>query len=70
MQLKLPLTLTLSPSDGAREEIAVSHMHSLNSQSIAASKTFSLSPSDGERVRVRGPVMAMDEVPEEKQSPC
>jgi len=45
MPSKLPLSLTLSPSDGERE------------QGVGAEVrigVFSLSPSDGERVRERG----------------
>jgi hypothetical protein len=54
MQSKLPLTLTLSPTDGAREHIAPLAASSLFSEHSKLAAIFSLSPSDGERVGVRG----------------
>jgi hypothetical protein len=54
MQSENPLTPTLSPSDGEREKIAVSFEDSLNSELAASDSMYSLAPSDGERVRVRG----------------
>jgi citrate lyase gamma subunit len=47
-------SLTLSPSDGARESMAASNVRSLGSESITDRKRYSLAPSDGERVRERG----------------
>jgi len=47
MQAKLPLSLTLSPSDGERE-------HVFDCDSRIGTRFFSLSPSDGERARERG----------------
>jgi N-glycosylase/DNA lyase len=49
-----PLTLTLSPSDGAREQQSASSQNPKMSGSPADCQQFSLSPSDGERARVRG----------------
>jgi hypothetical protein len=54
IQLHKPLSLTLSPSDGAREKIAALRLHSPNGESITVRKKYSLAPSDGERVRERG----------------
>jgi hypothetical protein len=53
MQSKLPLTPALSPSNGAREKLAHLRMQSLNGTLTRDSTRNSLSPSDGERVRVR-----------------
>jgi len=50
----LPLSLTLSPSDGAREKIVLVHLLSPHCDSTADAKGISLAPSDGERVRERG----------------
>jgi hypothetical protein len=54
MQSKLPLTLTLSPSDGAKEHISSLAVSSLFGEHLKLAAIFSLSPSDGERVGVRG----------------
>jgi oligopeptide transport system substrate-binding protein len=57
MQSKLPLTPTLSPSDGARERIPALPLHS-PVESITGREKNALAPSDGERIRVRGIVQA------------
>ena len=49
MQMKEPLTLTLPPSDGEREPRRASIGEYLRSR-----RQFSLSPSNGETVGVRG----------------
>jgi len=48
-----PLSLTLSPSDGAREKTLVSCAF-LPSDLDCSQQLSALSPSDGERVRERG----------------
>jgi hypothetical protein len=54
MQSEIPLTPTLSPSDGEREKMAVSFESSRSIEITASVAMCSLAPSDGERVRVRG----------------
>jgi hypothetical protein len=49
MQSEIPLTPTLSPSDGEREEMAVSFKCSLNSELAASDAMCPLALSDGER---------------------
>ena len=54
MQCQSPLTLSLSPSDGARESLHRATENSLISEQIPSHGRTSLSPFDGERVGVRG----------------
>jgi hypothetical protein len=54
MLLRLPLTLTLSPSDGAREKNFANVLDPLFGECSCDITIPSLAPSDGERVRVRG----------------
>jgi hypothetical protein len=54
IQLHEPLTLSLSPSDGARESNSAVHECSPNGPESTNGKSHSLAPSDGERARVRG----------------
>jgi hypothetical protein len=54
MQLDIPLTPALSPSDGEREKMAASVERSHDSEPAGRDDIYSLAPSDGERVRVRG----------------
>jgi hypothetical protein len=53
VQLDIPLTPALSPSDGEREKMAASFECSLSGELAAPDEMCSLAPSDGERVRVR-----------------
>ena len=53
MQFELPLTLTLSPSEGEREKIARRLAWSPDGDLTLNARRDSLSPSEGERVRVR-----------------
>ena len=55
MQFEQPLTLTLSPSEGEREMVSCRRNRSLDGDARLNTRSDSLSPSDGERVRVRGP---------------
>jgi hypothetical protein len=54
MQSKSLHSLTLSSSNGERETDVVTLVSSFNRESSADRTIFSLAPSDGERVRVRG----------------
>jgi len=54
MQLEIPLTPALSPSDGAREKPICAPAHSPDGVLSENVQRDSLSPSDGERARVRG----------------
>jgi len=54
MQLKQPLTLALSPSDGERESFCTLFESALSGEWAGAQIGFPLSPSDGERAGVRG----------------
>ena len=54
MQFEPPLTLTLSHSEGEREKTSYRHAQSPDGDTILNARRDSLSPSDGERVRVRG----------------
>jgi hypothetical protein len=54
MQLRSPLSPTLFPSDGEREKACWRGVESLNGGNFGIGRKGSLSPSDGERVRVRG----------------
>jgi hypothetical protein len=49
MQSEIPLTPTLSPSDGEREKIAASFECSGNNEFTASDAFCSLAPSDGVR---------------------
>jgi hypothetical protein len=58
MQVNAPLTLTLSPSDGAREKSVLAAYALRNIRfNDCSPKAYSLAPSDGERVRVRGALL-------------
>jgi hypothetical protein len=48
MQLKLPLTPPLSPSDGERENLRWRGAKSLNADYLSVELKRSLAPSDGE----------------------
>src|SRR5215475_5211431 len=54
MQLEMPLTPALSPWDGEREKPICALAHSPDSALWQNAQKASLSPSDGERARVRG----------------
>jgi hypothetical protein len=54
MQLKSPLTPTLSPSDGEKAKLCWSAVDSQSGDIVTSGLKGSLAPSDGERVRVRG----------------
>jgi len=54
MRYEHPLTPPLSPAAGEREKIHVPQFDSLNGERFQGCVKVSLSPSDGERVRVRG----------------
>jgi hypothetical protein len=54
MQFNGPLTLTLFPSNGERETARVVSKRALSGECAKGQPVFSLSPSDGERVGVRG----------------
>ena len=60
MQSNAPLTLTLSPSDGERGWFCSCSIVSPISDFGPVREFFSLSPSDGERVGVRGRANCMD----------
>jgi hypothetical protein len=49
-----PLTLTLSPSEGAREQLPASELSSPFRSYPPTHDNFSLSPAEGERAGVRG----------------
>ncbi len=54
MQWRRPLTLALSPSDGARESVSSLQRHPRFGEPHGRERNASLSPYDGERVGVRG----------------
>jgi hypothetical protein len=60
MQTAKPLTPPLSPRRGEREKILAQMNESLNGEVIGNQGNGSLSPSDGERDRVRGRFYCMD----------
>ena len=59
MQLR-SLTLTLSPSDGARELRSRRWGKSLHGELEQSPETFSFSPSEGEKAGMRGPLYGFE----------
>src|SRR6185436_11000601 len=60
MKLNGPLTPTLSPSDGERGRLWLDQYQSRFGDPRRGAWAFSLSPSDGERVGVRGLLNCID----------
>ena len=54
LPLNGPLTLTLSPSDGEREEHRAPAVASPSGDNLPTCESFSLSPAEGERAGMRG----------------